>query len=365
MKMSKVFLAIILSAYFQHALIGQDSTKIIIINEKIGPIVDLNEKAEYNLLPNFGNEFVSAKFYLSQDSLYKCDIVTNNGIVVKDTTIVFSFNAIRNIAIKIKYTDNIKKGITDYNYTNLKLNYADNTVVEKIEKTIDKEIENTKSTYEQNSRNFYRLPTNRLNLNYEKIIERKFTLGLSLGMGFSTNNYSGIDILYKKVEEKLNLPSRLTEFTNGALFKISSFLVTHTNIVFNFNYSFNFVNETADECDVSIANFSIGYLYPIIEKTNLYTSLGLSSLAFRTRVHYNFSTENGYLEYIDMNGNNKGLRIEIGVLSRLTSIINLNLSVAYYMYPQLRLTNTQDVQLQNKPNIYTNNFEFGLNFYFY
>ncbi len=53
---------------------SQDSSKIILLSRDIGPIVDLNEKIEYNILPKYKENFVSAMFYLSADSLYNCKV---------------------------------------------------------------------------------------------------------------------------------------------------------------------------------------------------------------------------------------------------------------------------------------------------
>jgi hypothetical protein len=113
---------------------SQDSSKIILLSRDIGPIVDLNEKIEYNILPKYKENFVSAMFYLSADSLYNCKVKLRKDSIVVDTTLTLNYNSIRNTAMRVQYLESIKKGYSSFNMQNVKLIFANNEEVKDLTK---------------------------------------------------------------------------------------------------------------------------------------------------------------------------------------------------------------------------------------
>jgi hypothetical protein len=88
------------------------------------PIVDLNEKIEYNILPKYKENFVSAMFYLSADSLYKCKLNLRKDQIVSDTTLTLNYNSIRNTAMRVQYLESIKKGYSSFNMQNVEIDFC-------------------------------------------------------------------------------------------------------------------------------------------------------------------------------------------------------------------------------------------------
>ncbi|HEX9252440.1 MAG TPA: hypothetical protein VF870_09365, partial [Ignavibacteriaceae bacterium] len=66
-----IIIVLVTAVSFSYA---QDSSKIIILSDGIGLLVDSLERKEYEILPIFEDNFISAVFYLGSDNQYYCKV---------------------------------------------------------------------------------------------------------------------------------------------------------------------------------------------------------------------------------------------------------------------------------------------------
>ncbi|MFZ1290348.1 MAG: hypothetical protein WAR79_09665 [Melioribacteraceae bacterium] len=357
----------LLFLFFDLILFAQDSSKIIILNENIGTVLDFDEKEKYKLLPNFNDDFISAEFYLTPDSLYKCDLKLRKDNKIQDSTFLLSYNSLKNIAVKIQYEENMKIGKTDFDYANLKLKFSNNEIVPNIKPQKRDSTSQSKlvTNNHQQLQKTFSLPIKKLDLDYSKLIERKTRLGVSFGISINNNNYEGLNDIYKDLERGLNISSVDMDLSNSPLFQFSTCYIFQKHFVIDFQYKFNFFDNATSGINASYVNLSLGYLFPIMEKTNSYINIGYSAFDFKSRKYYNENViDYGNLEYIDLDGNTKGLKLSIGLMKNITSFLNLDLSLTYNYLPKLELSDKHGYDIHSNHEISIESFEIGLNFYF-
>ena len=88
---------------------AQDSSKIVILSDQVGPVIDLDERNNYGFFQPFKEDFLHAVIYLTPDSQYNCKVRYKSGELLKDTVIVYNYGSIRSMATKVQYVGESKE----------------------------------------------------------------------------------------------------------------------------------------------------------------------------------------------------------------------------------------------------------------
>jgi hypothetical protein len=341
------------------------------LSKDIGPIVDLNEKMEYNILPSFKETFVSAMFYLSADSLYKCKLNLRKDQIVTDTTLTLNYNSIRNTAFRVQYLESIKKGHSTFNMQNVELIYANNEEVKNIVKMEERSV---KTSNEINARSHEftfvkELPLSKQNIDYSQLVESDNYFGASFGVFYNSTKFNEFSEIFNLLEE--NIPADGYEITKSDLsfnsfpiFSLSSFLIISKNFMIELKYGFNIPGNQSDHLSYTTFLGSLGYLKPILKNTSLYGAVGLTGIDFGVMNNYNSDINNnsGVLESIKLSGRAIGIKLSFGIKFNLSSWFVLDLTASQNFYSDLEILNTEGYQIPNIPKVNINGFDIGIGF---
>ncbi len=373
MKSSTISNSIILLLFIIPNLIcfSQDSSKIIMLSKDFGPIVDLNEKLEYNILPRLKENFVSAMFYLGTDSLYHCKVKLRKDEAVSDTTISLSYSSIRNSAMRVQYLENLKKGNSNFNMQNVELIFANNEEVENIVKMEDRSVAISK---EINPKLYEftivkELPLNKQNIDYSKFIENNNYFGASFGMLYNSANFNKLGEIFNLLEENIPEPgykiakSDLT-FNSFPIFTLSSFLIISKNFMFELKYGFNISTSTNEYLSYSSFLASLGYLQPVIKNIKIYGAIGFTGVDFDAFKNYNVEiNEHGaVLESIALSGRAKGVKLSLGIKYNVSSSFIIDLTASQNFYSNLEIINSYNYQTPDIPRIDFDSIDIGISF---
>ncbi|MFC2092710.1 hypothetical protein ACFLSV_02305 [Bacteroidota bacterium] len=105
----KITIAIIFIVLFSEYSLSQD--RIVIISEKVGEMMDSNEKESYSLFTNY-KDFKSAVFYRSSEGKYYVRVICETlGNITKDTVIHLGEASVFRAALRVEYYKDIVEGI--------------------------------------------------------------------------------------------------------------------------------------------------------------------------------------------------------------------------------------------------------------
>ena len=368
MKNLKVYKSYILIVFIAAVSLSyaQDSSKIIILSDDVGLIVDSVERQEYEILPYFGTNFISAVYYLGPDSQCYCSVKLKDVDSVKDSVINLSYTSIRNTAVRIQSSESQKKGNKNFDTQNVKLKLADGEDVKNIVK-IQSGIKFEKE-YSLTSKR--RLPTNKLDLNYSEIIERDFQFGLSAGMVYNSATFDGLDKIFNLLEENIpEEPYQITKsnftFKASPLFRFSSMFIFRNTIISEVEYSLSAHNNNYSNLDYKTFAISFSYVIPVLKNPYPYVTLGYSASKFSVIKNYNVLINNyqGRLESITLDGYAKGLKASIGMMYNFTPVFGVNIYANYKFYPEVAVNLQGYFQGQDVPTVDPNGIELGISLY--
>jgi len=368
---TKIFLIstlVMISSIYHYS---QDSSKIIMLSRDIGPIVDLDEKLEYNILPKYRENFVSAMFYFSADSLYHCKVRLRNDNTFTDTILTLNYNSIRNTAMRVQYLESIKKGYSNFNMENVKLIFANNEEVKNIVKMEERSV---KTSNEINARSYEftfvkELPLSKQNIDYSQLVESDNYFGASFGVFYNSTKFNKFSEIFNLLEE--NIPADGYEITKSDLsfnsfpiFSLSSFLIISKNFMIELKYGFNVKTGTQHYLSYTTFISSLGYLQPVFKNTKLYGAIGFTGLDFDAFNNYGvvINENSGSLESIKLNGKAKGIKVSLGVKYNLSLSFIIDLIASQNFYSDLEIINTEGYQIPNIPKININGFDIGIGF---
>ncbi len=367
----------------------QENIRIIKLSDSIGPVVDKNEKARYNILPVFQDNFVFAIFYVSQDSNYLCYINYQDDNLLTDTTFILSYISIKNISYKIAFWDCEQKNQPSPSLINFKLKYASSKEVKNEIHNFDfvkrgktapkintnlitaKDVSKSIKKLPVSQRPIYNtnLPTNRLDLNYDKLLERKVRLGISFGLMFSSKNYNKLDKIFNLLEEQIpaefNLSNSRKTFERSPNVKISTLLLIKEKIRFEFEYDFNTPSNDEDKLGYRAAVLSFSYNLINFKNIIWYSSLGYIRNEINAFYSYDLQLDNSNttLESISLKGNSNGIRLSSGILFTLSPSVNLDIRLSFNYLSSIRVYDGR-YNLTNTPKINMSNLEFGISINF-
>ena len=348
---------------------SQDSSKIIMLSKDIGPIVDLNEKLEYDILPRFKENFVSAMFYLGADSQYKCKLNLLKDQTVTDTTLILSYNSIRNTAMRVQYIESIKKGNNNFNIQNVELIFANSDEVKNIVKREEKSVTISKEINPKLYQFTFvkELPLNKQKIDYSKFIERDTYFGVSLGVLYNSASFNELGVLFNLLEE--NIPEDGYEiaksdlhFNSFPIFSLSSFIIISKKFMLELKYGFNITTSSQKFLSYTTFLASLGYLQPVLKNTKLYGAIGFTGVDFDAFKNYHgvIDEYSGTLESINLNGRAKGVKLSFGIKYNISSSILIDINASQNFYSDLEIINTEGYQLPDIPSIDLDSYDIGI-----
>jgi hypothetical protein len=354
-----IIIVLVTAASFNYA---QDSSKIIRLSKDVGLVVDAVERKNFEILPRFDENFISAVFYLSPDSQYYCLVKLKSDGSVKDSIINLSYGSIRNTAVKIQIMESKKKGETNFNIQNMELKFADGKDVKNLVLEQSRIILDHKTP----QLNLRKLPINRLDLDYSEIIERDFAIGLSAGIIFNTAKFDGLGKIFNVLEENIpevpyKIPKSDFNFKVSPIYRFSSIFIYRNTLMGEIEYAF----KKYSNLDYKTFAISMSYLIPVFKNPYPYIGLGYSASKFSVIKSYGVlvNDNQGTLESITLDGNAKGLKTSIGLMYNLNRNIGFNILGSYKFYPKVEVNQSSNYFIQNVPVTDINGFEFGLSIY--
>ena len=358
-----IIMVLVTAASFNYA---QDSSKIIILSKDVGLVVDSEERKEFEILPRFNENFISAVFCLSPDTQYYCYVKLKSGDFIKDSIINFSYGSIRNTAVKIQTIESKKKGETNFNIQNVELKFADGKDVKNLALEQSRIILDNKKPL----LNLRKLPINRLDLDYFEIIERDFTMGLSAGIIYNSAKFDGLDKIFNVLEENIpespyKIPKSDFTFKASPIYRFSSVFIYRNTLMGEIEYAFNNHDQDYSNLDYKSFVISMSYIIPVFKNPYPYIGLGYSVAKFSVIKSYGvyINDSQGSLESITLHGNAKGLKTSIGLMYNLNRNIGVNIWGSYKFYPKVEVNQSSNYFIQNVPITDINGFEIGLSIY--
>ncbi len=358
-------LVILLSIIFKSFIIAQDSLKIIILSDEIGPTVDKNERNEYNIFPNFRENFISAIFYVSPDTQYFCIVKLKEGDSFKDSTFLLNSSSIHNTAFRIQNLENMKKDLPQIEIST----FGDLYPKKKIIKSINLLQKDSLLNSQEISFKSDNLPIFRKELDYSKIIERKSTIGFSFGIIYHSKEFKGLNKIFNLLEESIptfpyEIPKSKLKIKSSQLLRFSSYIILRKSMMTEVEYSFNIYNK------YNISNFenfsiSLSYLFPMGHKVTVYPSIGYSATKITVIKHYNTIIDdfNRELKSISLIGITKGFHSGFGIIYNLSSNLFIDIKGSYNFHPKAKVI-PQTYELPNNvPEVDFNEFGIGLSIY--
>lgn len=343
---------------------SQDSSKIIILSDAVGPLLDLKEIKQYGIFDKFEKDFISAFFYLSPDSQYYCKIKFRSGNSTKDSTFTLGYASILNIATRIQYLESQKNGEFYFNVSNVKLKFANGITV----KNLDLE-RNQLATHLFISD---KLPINKLDLDYSEIIERDFEIGLSAGVFYNSANFNGLGKIFNLLEEYIpqapyTIPKTNFNLRSSPVLRFSSLLIYKNCIMGEFEYATSAHSGNSQNLDYKATSISIGYLFPNLKNPYPYLSLGYITSKITAINNYGVivDSSNGRLESITLEGIAQGLKISMGIIYNLGRNFGINIYGGYNLFPKVKVNQQSTyITIPNVPKVDFNGFELGISIYF-
>lgn len=353
-----IMTVLVIAASFNYA---QDSSKIIILSNDVGLIVDSVERNEYKILPLFEDNFISAFFYMGSDNQYYCNVKLQSGNFVKDSVINLNYFSIRNTAVRIQNLESQKRGDKSFNIQNVELKFADSKEVKNLTYEQNKiKIENTNS----------QLPTNKLDLDYATIIGRDFEFGLSAGIVYNSATFDGLNKIFNLLEENIpeepyNIPLSAYTFSASPLFRFSSIVIFKNSLIGEVEYSLSKRNNVYSNLDYKTFAISFSYVIPLLKNPYPFVTLGYSASKFTVVKNYNalVNDRQGRLESITLDGNAKGFNISLGLMYNLISEFGVSLYANYKFYPEINVNQQVFWQIQNLPKVDLKGIELGMSLY--
>lgn len=359
--------------------LAQDSTKIILLSERIGPIVDVEERNNYEILPNFKKNFMSAIYYLSDDSLFYCKVRLKAEDAYQDTIIRLSYNSTRNTAFRVQVKESKYSGKTSLNPDDIQLRYANDELVENTGKILEKNVLASGKNITQTNKEKTKwniplqklLPIKRSGDNFSDLIKSKNKVGVSAGILFRNIISDRLNDIFNLLEENIpehgyHIPISSLSFNSNPIFRFSTFFIITNNYLLEFEYLFNGQKNEREYFNYQAFSAMFGYLVPIKPTLLSYVTLAYSGVEFNAFNKYDIEVDDrqGFLEYIRLNGIANGIKLSCGLKYNFSSKVGIDFRAGYNYFPSLEI-DVAGYDLYNKPvSVNINGLEFGLNLCF-
>jgi len=339
---------------------AQDSSKIVILSDQVGPVIDLDERNNYGFFQPFKEDFLHAVIYLSPDSQYNCKVRYKSGELLKDTVIVYNYGSIRSMATKVQYMESKGKGITNFDLQNdVKLKFVDGEEVKNII-IVDSRKTISELPYKKNA------PLYKLNSNYPQFIENDFEAGFSAGVIINKTKFEGLNQLFNVLEENIPEDPYVIEKSNAIfeaspLLRFSGIIIYKKNLMGEIEYDFNITDGNYPVPSYKSLSFSLSYLFKILENLSPYLSIGYSGAKFKVIKSYGAPVNNssGTLESITFEGISKGIKGSAGVLYNVSKNLSINLFGSYKFFPDAELNQESFSIPQSDLKVEMKGFEVG------
>jgi len=346
--------------------LAQDSSKIVILSEETGFLIDANEKKEYGIIPKIGDEFICAFFYMGEDDKYYCNVRINSENSFKDTILTYPYNSVLSIAARIQYKESMKKGITDFNMNDVELKFVDGMSAENLLDPSSAKIEEI-TEKESPSRI---IPLAQTNTDYSQFVTKELKLGLGIGMIYQNYNFQDLSqIFYLIAKNVVKQPDYVSEsdFISNSfpLFCFSSMFIIENTYLGEFEYALGSTSSGSSSLDYHSFSLSFSYLFSLYKNLSPYLSIGYSRFKFTAQQNYGMeSKEERKLESILLEGAGKGVKLSIGVIYELTDFTSLNLFGSYRFISPIEVNNQYQSTLNYDMSFDMKGYEIGLKLLF-
>ena len=345
--------------------LAQDSSKIIILSDEAGFLIDAEEKEEYGIIPKFGDEFIHAFFYLDTDKKYYCKARLKSGDSFKDSVLTYSYTSIKSIAMRIQYKEKQKKGNSDININDFELKFADGETARNLVKSsssarIEEIIKNNSSTG--------KLPLAETDSDYSQFVKKNLELGLGIGIIINAYNFQDLSqIFYSIAKNVVKEPDKVSEsdFTINSfpLFSFSSIFIIKNTVLGEIEYSLGSTSGASSSFDYNSFSLSLSYLFSLHRNLLPYLSVGYSSFNFYAEQNYGLSINDDSvrkLESISLDGAGKDMKLSIGLIYKLTDFTSINLFGSYRLISTIEVNNQHQSDIINDMNFDMKGYEIGL-----
>ncbi len=357
-KVKLISLTILITVTIVSSIFPQDSSKIIILSDKVGTTIDRQERDYFGLFKNF-NSFNNAVFYQSPEGNYHCKVTYRDNNSLKDTTFLVKYGQLANTAMRIIYFDDLKKGVTGIDPNSIKIHYASG-----------EEIRNPNlgtSNWIKQKSIWNKLPLSSIKIDHKNLIKQKWQYGISAGMGHNTADFNGLSKIFNVLEEKIpqegySVTKSNLKFSANPLFIFTGSLFYED--IFKTDIEYSFSKNTSNSLNFSYKSFSvsISFLFHLFGFTQPYLSAGFIGASFTAKNgYYDRVNDRGTLESITIDGNSKGLKIGGGVILNANEHVIFNIFGNYDALPNAKIRNDQGYDLSGYPNeVKTSGFVVGI-----
>ena len=362
---SKMLIAGIVILFQTTLCFAQDSSKIIILSSKVGTSIDSEERDYYKLFQSY-DDFNEAVIYQGTDSLFYYRIILFKDGSLKVTTIEISYGLMINWAGKIEFYELLIKGDYKLDHASITLRYANGEIVQ---------IPTTNKKRFQTSGYYFleRIPLNEKKFDNEKLIQKDFELGVSLGIVHNSSTFDGLGNVFNLLEEKIPEDPYIIQksdyaFNATPLYSIGILGLYKKKIMGEIEYSFCINDNDYSKLDYGSFIVSVSYLFQFSKMFLPYISAGYMGYNFDVVKGYGrviVNDRDGRLVTITLNGNAKGPVFGLGIIFNITRMLNVNLFGRYKVLGNPTVKKSEYYNSSDfETNIDANGFEIGVKLIF-
>jgi len=357
MKNLKFIAALLFTILFAAStmVLAQDSIKIVMISQKIGAIIDAKEKEEFGILPKFGDDFVSAMFYMDSSNQFYCKVRLKSGESFKDSILSYNYYSVKNIAAKVQMQENDYK----MNINDVQLYFADGKKVQSF----------NERTYKHFT---LKIPLAKTDSDYSQLFGENAGIGLTSGIIINPYSYKDLSKIFYDIARNIVLePEKVSEsdfvINSFPLFSFSSVFFIQNSFSLELEYSFGGSEEAFSDVSYKSFSVSVAYLYSLSQKVFPYLSVGYSGFNFKASQDYSLTVKKdsvGTLETISLEGKGGGLKLSIGMIFKLSDFLSFNLFGGYRFTPPIKFDKNYNSYIGYDVAYKMEGFEIGLKILF-
>jgi opacity protein-like surface antigen len=331
------------------ALSAQDSVKVYMLSRSVGTVIDINERAEFNLFPRITGGFISAFIFQAKDSNYYINYRLTDGTTEYDSIAKYSLGYYYSTAVRVQGTENEERGLR-FDYNSPVIEYKDSIITMPF---IVQEFVSVKA-----------IPNERLSAASDEIPLRDSEMDIRVFLRPAMEFYIGGGLAYspgiiKGVKKHLNyyeitspdagysVPLTGYDFSVGTTYNFTSSLIYKR--LFSLGVKFTFMpSEDSDEfLEYKSLTVSGAYYFPLYENFKPFISAGVIRSFIKIKKNYNNmiigyreyqryidgkyydAAETKYLAVVNIEKSTEGFELGYGVLYNFHPSVALNFSVNY------------------------------------
>jgi hypothetical protein len=142
-------------------------------------------------------------------------------------------------------------------------------------------------------------------------------------------------------------------------------VIFRNTIIGELEYSLSLHNNNYSNLDYKTFAISFSYVIPLLKNPYPYVTLGYSASKFSVIKNYNVRVNDrqGTLESITLDGNANGFKFSIGLMYNITSKFGVGLFANYKFYPEVKVNQQSNLQIEDIPKVDLKGIELGISLY--